>query len=266
MAIAWPCPPALAQAPDPGTVTILEGQALIHRGSGRLHAAKGVRLAGGDIVETGTDTFAQIEAPDGTLLQLGPSTRLLAQATMARGKTERWPHLMGGWVKLASSRRDAAAGPGFELRAPSFEIQPNAAVLVQQNTPSELLLLVEAGEARLAERGQGAAAELKQFLPAQAAGAWRRQRQRARHVRGRDAARVPRFAAAADGALPGSARAAARGRALRLCRCRGLAQGGALGAAPADAPLARPGLPGRASGQLVGAPRVGHDRPSASTP
>ncbi len=162
VAIALPCAPLQAQAPAPdlGVITILEGQALVYRGSGRVHAAEGVRLVGGDIIETAADTFAQVEAVDGTVLQLGPSTRLLALAAPARGKGGRSLYLMGGWVKLASAKRDSAAGPGFELRAPSFEIPPNAAVLVLNSTPAELMLFVESGEARLGERAQGATAEV----------------------------------------------------------------------------------------------------------
>lgn len=158
VAITLPCVSALAQ--DLGTVTILEGQALIYRGSGRVHAAEGVRLAPGDIVETAADTFAQVEMGDGAVLQLGPSTRLLAQSTTVRGKPERWLYLMGGWVKLASAKRDAGAAPGFEIRAPSFEVPSNAAVLVLHSTPAELMLFVEAGEARIAERQQGAPVEV----------------------------------------------------------------------------------------------------------
>lgn len=162
LAIALPCAAAMAQAPAPelGAITILEGPALIYRGSGRVHAAEGVRVLGGDIVETAADTFVQVEAADGTVLQLGPSTRVLAQAAPARGKGGRSMYLMGGWVKLASAKRDSAAGPGFELRAPSFEIPPNAAVLVLQSTPTETQLFVEAGETRIAERAQGASAEV----------------------------------------------------------------------------------------------------------
>jgi hypothetical protein len=125
-----------------------------------VHAAEGVRLLGGDIVETAADTFVQVEAADGTVLQLGPSTHVLAQATTVRGKSERWLYLMGGWVKLASARRDGAAGPGFALRAPSFEIPPNAAVLVLQSTPAETQLFVEVGEARIGERAKGAPVEV----------------------------------------------------------------------------------------------------------
>lgn len=162
VAIALACAPVHAQAPgtELGAITILEGQALIYRGSGRVHAAEGVRLASGDIVETGADTFLQVEVGDGSVLQLGPSTRLLMQAAAVRGKPARWLYLMGGWVKLASAKRDAAAGPGFALRAPSFEIAPNAAVWVLNSTAAETMLFVETGEVRLGERQQGAPVEV----------------------------------------------------------------------------------------------------------
>src|SRR4051812_40442515 len=57
--------PGVAHSADaPATVTILEGEALIYRGLVRLHAAPGVRLALGDILETGDSTLMQIEMPD----------------------------------------------------------------------------------------------------------------------------------------------------------------------------------------------------------
>ena len=42
-----------------GTVTILEGEALITRAAGRVRAAEGVRLQAGDILETGDATFVR---------------------------------------------------------------------------------------------------------------------------------------------------------------------------------------------------------------
>jgi hypothetical protein len=139
-----------------GTVTILEGQALILRGNGRMHAAEGVRLEPGDIVETAPATFAQVELADRAVVQLGPATRVLINATTVRQKTERWLYLLDGWIKLASTKRDSAAGPGFDLRSLTFELPAAAAVLVLHSTPAELRLFVEAGEMRIAERQQGA--------------------------------------------------------------------------------------------------------------
>ena len=105
--------PCLAMAADiVGTITILEGQALIYRGTGRLHAAEGVRVAPGDIVETAASTFAQVELADQTVAQFGPATRVIINAAAPKQKAGRSLYLMNGWVKLLSTKRDAGAEPG----------------------------------------------------------------------------------------------------------------------------------------------------------
>src|SRR5205814_1102000 len=145
LAAALVAPWAVDAAEPSGTITILEGDALVYRAAGRVHAAEGLRLLPGDIVETGASTFAQVELADHSRAREG--RRLLSpQGRLAR-RGERRPH--GGLP-----RRDAAA--------------------------------------------------------------------------------LPRFAAAARRALPRSAGAAARRHRLRLCRRRGVAQGRAVGAALAD--------------------------------
>ena len=68
---------AVAAVDVAGTVTILEGEALITRAAGRLRAAEGVRLQVGDIVETGDGTFMQVELVDQTVLQIGPKARIM---------------------------------------------------------------------------------------------------------------------------------------------------------------------------------------------
>ena len=143
-----------AQAADPSAVvTILEGEALVYRGTVRLNAAEGVRLAPGDIVETGASTFAQVEWSDQSVVQFGPATRVMLNAPTARGKPERGLYLMEGWVKLAGAQRSAnEAAAGLHVRATLFELPPSAAVVVMRSTPAELALFVERGEARLGER------------------------------------------------------------------------------------------------------------------
>lgn len=150
VALALSCGASAADAL--GTVTILEGQALIYRGLGRVQAAEGVRLAAGDIVETAAATIAQVELLDRSVVQIGPSTRLMLVAATARQKNERALYLLDGWLKSMSTKRDSAAGPGFELRAPSFEIPAGAAVTVLHATPAEVRLFVESGELRIGER------------------------------------------------------------------------------------------------------------------
>lgn len=146
--------PWAAFAADPsGTITILEGDALVYRGTGRVYAAEGLRLMAGDIVETGPSTFAQVELADQSVAQFGPATRVMLNAASARGRNERWLYLMDGWTKLTGAKRDAAAtAPGFDARTPLLEIPASAAVVVMRTSPAEASVFVERGDLRLAER------------------------------------------------------------------------------------------------------------------
>jgi hypothetical protein len=124
-----------------GTITILEGDALIYRAAVRVHGAEGVRLAPGDIVETAASTLVQIELPDQSVIQFGPATRAMLGP--------RWLYVMNGWCKLSGPKAGAA---GVELRTRLFDLPANAGVVVLQAAPAEATLFVERGDARLAER------------------------------------------------------------------------------------------------------------------
>jgi hypothetical protein len=136
----------------PGTITILEGEAQIFRGTARYVAAEGVRLAFGDIVETGDSTFIQIELGDQSTLQLGGISRMMINGGQGRTKPERWIYFMNGWAKMSGTRRDPKAEAPFEIRAPLFELPPTAGTAVLLATPLEVRLFVERGEIRLGER------------------------------------------------------------------------------------------------------------------
>src|SRR4051794_4494640 len=145
--------PWTAYAADPsGTITILEGDALVYRGTGRLYAVEGLKLVAGDIVETAASTFAQIELADQSVAQLGPSTRVMFNATSGKGRNERWMYVMDGWTKLTGAKRDAAAGPGFDARLPLIDIPAAPAIVVMHTSPAEASVFVERGELRLGER------------------------------------------------------------------------------------------------------------------
>jgi FecR protein len=148
--------PCISLAADVvGVITILEGQALIYRGGGRLHAAEGVRIASGDIVETAAASFAQIEMADQSVAQFGPSTRLMISGPAPRQKAGRSIYMIDGWIKLVSPKRDAGAEPGFELRSAQFEIAPSPSVIVLRSAPSGVDLFVESGSVRIGERQPG---------------------------------------------------------------------------------------------------------------
>jgi hypothetical protein len=151
------CRAAAADAP-PGTVTILEGKALVYRGVGRLQAQEGMRLGLGDIVETDRDTLLQVELADRSLLQLGAATRVMLLGGAPKAQ-ERWAYLMDGWLKAVGAAKDAAgaAGPPFRLRTPLLDIDAGPAVYVMQAGPAGIALFAERDALRLTERGAGAA-------------------------------------------------------------------------------------------------------------
>lgn len=134
-----------------GTITILEGDAFIYRSASRLNANEGVRLESGDIVETAASGFMQLELPDLSVVQFGPATRAMINASAGRQKPERWLFVLNGWCKLTGSKAGAADGSGLEVRTRLFTMPANAGVVVFVETPAEATLFVERGEVRLAE-------------------------------------------------------------------------------------------------------------------
>jgi hypothetical protein len=148
--------PLLAHAADPmATVTILEGDALIYRGLVRVHAAPGVRLILGDIVETTDAAFMQVELADRTVIQFAPMTRaLFSGGAGAQGvpKVDRWMFVMNGWVKVSGPKASTEKVSGIDIRTKLFDIPANNGVVVFQLTPAESTVFIERGEIRLAER------------------------------------------------------------------------------------------------------------------
>lgn len=136
-----------------GTVTILEGEALIVRAAGRLRAVEGVRLQSGDIVETGDAAFVQAELVDQTVLSLGPHSRIMIGGPV-RLKAERTLYALSGWFKLSNARKEGN-GRAFEFRSPLLEIGLLPGVVVMQLKANEATLFAERGDLKLLERPGG---------------------------------------------------------------------------------------------------------------
>lgn len=148
-AIAMPLGTRAADAP--GGITILEGEALIYRGAGRVRAAEGLALAPGDIVETAASTFMQLELADRSVAQLGPATRAFLMAS-----SERSLYVLQGWAKVRLPTAEGKAVP-LGVRTPLAELQSAPCTVVLHVLPAALTLFVEGGPVRVAERGAGAA-------------------------------------------------------------------------------------------------------------
>jgi len=151
---------AAAAADVAGTITILEGEALITRAAGRWRAAEGVRLQLGDIVETGDGAFVQVELVEQTVLGIGPNARVMVGGPV-RLKAERALYALGGWYKLTNARKDGNAR-AFEFRSPLLEIGLLPGVVVMQLKASDATVFAERGDLKLVERPAGSALGLRQ--------------------------------------------------------------------------------------------------------
>jgi len=149
LVIAMACGVALAAEP-PAVVTLLEGQAVLLRGTARYALAEGVRLQSGDIVELGDKGAALIEFADGCEFNLGPRARVYFAALSpraAKGGGVSDFYLMQGWSKLASGK---SAAP-LRITTPVFGLGTTDATAVIQIADGEGAMFVETGEARIAE-------------------------------------------------------------------------------------------------------------------
>lgn len=151
---------AVAAVDMAGTVTILEGEALITRAATRLRAVEGVRLQVGDIVETGDGTFMQAELIDQTVLQMGPKARIMVGGPV-RLKADRTLYALSGWFKLSNARKDGNVRT-FEFRSPLIEIGLLPGVVVMQLKTNEATLFAERGDLKLVERPGGPAVGVRQ--------------------------------------------------------------------------------------------------------
>jgi len=86
--------PAAAQ--DAGTVTLIEGGVRLIRGTGVLRGIEGMQLRHGDILESSSQGFVQLELSGGAIVALGPSTRVFLFAHAA--KTAELV-VLSGWLK-----------------------------------------------------------------------------------------------------------------------------------------------------------------------
>ncbi len=140
-------PPAAA-AESAALLTLLEGEAMLIIGARAWAAVPGARVPAGTLVETDAGTaLLRIEWPDGSVLDLGPATRVMLRPPLAAGATlnagpgSRGPlfYLLQGWAK--QSQAVASAG---QVGA-SFEVPPFKGVLVSHVEGRNTVLFSEEG-------------------------------------------------------------------------------------------------------------------------
>lgn len=156
--VLW-APRAARAAEAPAVLTLLEGEGTLVVGARAFAAAPGARLPAGTLIETEPGTgLLRIEWADGTLLDLGPATRVMLRPSGSKAAF----YLLQGWAK--HSQREPVAGHV----SPYFEAAPFAGVLVSQLDDSGALVFSEAGGETLQPRRGGTALVLKGGQAAQA--------------------------------------------------------------------------------------------------
>lgn len=144
-----------AAAPPPAyRFTLLEGDALVIDGARAFAAAPGLVLKPLAIVETRADSrLVRIEFADGSMVDLGPQTRIMLapRGFAPREKMSPALYLLAGWVKQTSATGAPAAG----LVTPALDLLPFSGIVVVHASAPLNRVFVEAGRARLVERRRG---------------------------------------------------------------------------------------------------------------
>ncbi len=145
--------PSLAAAPSIGMFTIVDGDAVVIRGSQKFAAAEGLPVLADDIVHTGDATrITRVELAAGGALDLGPQTRLWLRPRFAEPRTTQpaQAYLAGGWIKLSSSGTQKLG-----LASSRADLSDLAGVAVARVTPNASFLFIEAGAATVTDRLAG---------------------------------------------------------------------------------------------------------------
>lgn len=154
--LAFAATPVGKSANKPATAavaiaTILDGDAILLRGTSQFTLAEGTRLYASDILETGANSrLLQLEFADGARLSLGAATRLqvMPQLGAARAKTAPHAYLLQGSLKLRAGAK-AVSTRGAVLASPWLDLQTanaSAVLLVQANSTR---LFAETGDVGL---------------------------------------------------------------------------------------------------------------------
>ena len=146
--------PTLAQTA--GTLTLIEGRVELVRGSTQYVAAQGVGVKDGDMLAVGSKGQAQVEFPDGAIVNFSQGARAMltnvAPRRGARGQTV--ITLLSGWAKLAQT---ASKGAPYLCVTPVAEILSGNATTVLTAGDGFATVFVESGAAKFYETGKGGA-------------------------------------------------------------------------------------------------------------
>lgn len=138
------------------TLSMLDGPAWVIHAASRWSPQEGATIATEDIVETApATTLLRLEFEDGTLVDLGPSSRLLI--------TPKWPdggpavaYLLQGWAKVSVSKPSSARHRAL-LATPALDVTHVDRDVVIRVQGRDAEVFAESGDAAVMMRGKGAA-------------------------------------------------------------------------------------------------------------
>jgi hypothetical protein len=99
--------PVAAASDAIGVFTSIDGEVQILRGLNMLAAAQGVEVKSDDVVETGKGASAQLDMEDGSVLKLGPQTRIELtdyQLDADKGVVSATVDVLSGWMRFAVAK------------------------------------------------------------------------------------------------------------------------------------------------------------------
>jgi len=131
-----------------GILTVAEGGVQLVRGSTTYTAAQGVTLQNGDMLAPDPKGQAQIEFPDGAILNLSRGTRALLLSPQSAGG-EPGVALQSGWAKF--TRVKAAKGKPYRYIMPLARLDTAGATGVLRIGDASSEIFIESGTARLVE-------------------------------------------------------------------------------------------------------------------
>jgi hypothetical protein len=150
--------PSLGAAQEIGTLTLVEGSPRVIRGTTVLRGSEGMRFQTGDIIECSAPGFVQAEFPGGSVVALGPSTRVWIRTAGGKG-TELV--LMSGWLK----GENPSSGGGYRYVSPLLTTTTRNGSLILHAATGTADLFVESGSALVGDvAGRGQAAKAGQFF------------------------------------------------------------------------------------------------------
>ncbi|MDO9237545.1 MAG: hypothetical protein Q7U28_16115 [Aquabacterium sp.] len=164
--LAWPCQ---ASARDRvALITMLDGDAVVIHAVTKLAAATGAIVDAEDIIQTTAKTaLLRLEFDDGTVIDLGPSSRLLVRPV--------WPlprdkgaaaYLLEGWAKVAVGSKPAPAAV-LPLATASMDVLHTAHDVVVRIQGKATEVFAGSGDALLSVRSKDGKATQTQLVHGQ---------------------------------------------------------------------------------------------------